>query len=361
MDQPAVGAQAPVGQNDQAATGGQLSSIDRFEGEEGVQAELWCNMIEEAKKSFKWSDQTTASNAKQRMTGKARYWVDSERRCGHALDQWPELRTAFLARFYPVQLELVATDAMTHLKKGDSESVSEFFDRVANATDKLYYRIQGEARDAAFWNTFNSTLFTLYASGLPEHIRQPILGKQDPPTDVQSLLTACRAFERQNLSRQKRLTQDIQALTLAEQAGGQTAGGGVRQVAAVSSTATNDQGPTSSAKEPTLTEAVVAAVKAAFPANRPFTGNCYHCGKPGHIQSNCFARQAALADRGRGQRGRGRPFRGRGRGGRGRGRGFGRGIPVHEIRYDDGFQEVYDYEEAEGQEETYWTTGHSYY
>ena len=195
---PQVPPQAAVGgpqEDNQAATGGQLSSIERYDGEEGIQAELWCLVIDEAKRSFKWSDTTTASNAKQRMTGKARYWVDTERRCGNTLNTWTILRTAFLARFYPVQLELVATDAMIDLKMKTEESVSEFFDRVANATDRLYARKQGEERDQDFWNMFNSTLFTLYAIGLPETYRQPILGKPDAPKEARALLDACRAFE----------------------------------------------------------------------------------------------------------------------------------------------------------------------
>ena len=113
--------------------------------------------------------------------------------------------------------------------------------------------------------------------------------------------------------------------------------------AAVSSTVQN----TNESEHSALVEAVVTAVKKTWPMRKKFEGNCYYCGKQGHMQNSCFAKKAAEGQGPFGRRGPGeRPARGRGgprrEFGRGRGRG-GRLRPVNEV--DLGEDEYYDRDE----------------
>ena len=316
--QPNANADAAANTN-AVASGSQLFAIKEFPGEEGIATEVWVRSVDRAQTQFKWTNQATSAAAKARLTSHAATWLRAQEGLGNKMETWQELREHLLKRFYPVVTQLVATEAVSDLKMKPNETCSMFLDRVTLAVQKKNHKLTAaEKNQPGYQNGFKNDVYCFFAAGLPTQYRRQLLRVAKPPESASDLLDAARALESQE--GQKRM------ITVDE------IGGRVEK----------------------LTEELAALglkpneSKLAGSFTATFTGSCFYCGKKGHMQRNCFARQRTT----RGGRGRGRTTtRGRSfRPNRGTGRGTGRNNanPTREVAHlCHGGNEFYDSSHAE--------------
>ena len=264
------------------ASGSQLFAIKEFAGEEGIATEVWTRSVDRAQTQFKWTNQATSAAAKARLTSHAATWLRAQEGLGNKMESWPDLRRAILKRFYPVVTQLVATEAVSDLKMKPNETCSMFLDRVTLAVQKKDHKLtQAEKNEPGYQNRFKNDVYCFFAAGLPTQYRRQLLGVAKPPESASDLLDAARALESQEGHKRMITVDEI--------------GGRIEK----------------------LTEELAAIglkpneSKLAGSFTATFTGNCFFCGRKGHMQRNCYAKQKTT----RGGRGRGRVVN-RGRGGR---------------------------------------------
>ena len=238
-------------------SGSQLSSIEKYDGEEGFKAETWCSIVDRAQTQFGWNNTQTAANAKQRLTGPALLWITAQEKVGPIHTLWTTLRPAIIKRFYPTVSDLAATDAVSELKLRSNETCGMFYDRVLLSVDKLFHRQPN--RNAETMLTFKAITFSLFAAGLPPAMRTHALGSDKPPTTPEALLEAAIAIESQSRSR----GQLIAAISHESQQSSVTA------ESQSPDTPVTDSSPPSQVSE--IVQAVVAALKP-----KRFNGKCYY-------------------------------------------------------------------------------------
>ena len=268
------------------ASGSQLFAIKEFAGEEGIATEVWASSVDRAQTQFKWTNQATSAAAKARLTSHAATWLRAQEGLGNKMEQWAELKAGILKRFYPVVTQLVATEAVSDLKMKPNETCSMFLDRVTLAVQKKNHKLTREEKtQPGYQNGFKNDVYCFFAAGLPAQYRRQLLGVANPPETASALLDAARALEGQEGHKRMITVDDIS--NRVEKLSEELAAIGLK--------------PNES------------KLSGSFTAT--FTGNCFFCGKKGHMQRNCFAKQRTTrGGRGRGRvvsRGRtARPFRG---------------------------------------------------
>ena len=258
----------PPAEQNEPVTGSQINSVPLFNGEEGIMAEQWCEAIDRFQKQYSWSDARTATAAESRLRDHALLWLGSTQKMGLKYEQWPEFRAAIIERFYPTINELTACHAVSKLDMKADETCSQFFDRVVVTVDKLYANFPAALRqNEAYSAMLMSTVFAFFASGIPQYMREQVLGSDKPPDSAAALLKGCKAVESQRKAK----------------------GVSVHEIKAE-----NEQDESASSE--TTLQAILAELKARKRDTSPralqrFTGDCYYCHKKGHYQRDCFAKQ----------------------------------------------------------------------
>lgn len=289
----------------QASKGSQLSAIPEFNGDPSKDIELWCELVDNFKIQFRWSDQVTASAAKARLTGKAAFWLSTQAKMGNKYPKWdvldananpPELleilklKTALTTRFKPAVTAIEATAAVTKLNQKENESVREFYDRVLWAVDLKNYNCD-KAADA-YISHRDSDIYAYFSAGLKEKIIATAMSGGDPPATHATLLNRAATIE---LAMEK--TKQIAMVT---------ASPGEESVS----------GNRDGLEETVPNLADLAKQVAALSLQGANRGNmkCHRCNKEGHFIRNCPDPPRRNQGFRGGRRGRAARSRGRARG-----------------------------------------------
>ena len=307
---PAAQAQpaAAMAQQANQATASQLNAVPDFTGEVSQDIELWLKAVDRAGVTFNWLPAVKASAAKQKLTGKAAFWLESQRRMNREYPQWEHddegIKNALLGRFKSRLTQIEATEAISRLQQKKGEPVREFYDRVIWAVDvKNHSFTAAQKAEAWYANIRDADIYTFFSAGLQPHILQKAMSGGNPPLNNADLLERADAIEK--------------ALAKA------TTGGYVHEVQVASVHAEGEEpAEFDPAKE-------IAALKLQLSQLE-----CFNCRETGHFSRNCP--KPRTGNRGGFQSGRGRgqsPWRGQGtsgnrggfRGGRGGFGGRGRG------------------------------------
>ena len=306
-----------------AAAGSQMALIPTYDGEPGSDVDLWMATLIRMSISFAWipvgnlndaQDAHLASVAKNKLVGKAAFWLDTERRGGTETVIWSDIQAALGPPVIPFQQglkaqllaifkvdvsQLEATEAVMDLVMKSSETINQFYTRVKWSMEVKNHTVTlVDKALAPYIAERDRDLFTFFLAGLPAKYRDYAMTGDAPPTEPDVLRRRCAQLEAMQ-TRTKRIN------ALATNAAGLS--------------------PDSPAPEPPETEIEkltkeIAAMKSEM--------KCFNCLEKGHFSSACTKPKVTpkSSDRGgKGKRGnyRGR-YRGRGNGGyRGNGNGGG--------------------------------------
>ena len=289
-----------------AVSGGQLSSVTVYSGNQGLDGLVYAEAIDRAKEQFGWTQVQTARAAVTRGGNAVANWVRGEKAAGINYTGWNEdipnpnpnnltnLRPAFLTRFGPKYTTGGAVAAISDLKQRTGETVGGFLDRVKIAVDMLHYNVPEDQRNAAFRASYTRLVIAQFGSGISDDIREQVFGVAVPPNTIAGVLTAATAIENEKHSKATKLVINNIENEKKE-------------------TPESESIEQKCEKLEKQMKEVLMINKRGGRGNRPNNPNiqCYQCGGRGHIRSQCRG--------GSNQRPRGR---GNGFGGRGRGRGF---------------------------------------
>lgn len=288
---------APMPQVDQPqqvqVQGAQLNTIPAFNGETS-DVEGWLSIIERAEEQFKWSDTQTAAAVKSKFTGRAAIWLRATEKFDKAgIMSWNRHPTCFRSmivnKYMPGDVEQVAVKAMSDLNQRPNEDVSDFFDRVVLAVDKMNHNFTDEQKKERMYKvTFETQIRTFYAAGLKEEIRQVVLGGNNPPDSMEALKRQAVATE-MNLVKNPKPKLVFEAEKVEEPTG-------------------EKKFELKEIQE--IVEVIMKERKEKFDYSKV---RCYQCNNMGHYANRCPNRQYG--------RGRGRWSRGYRGNSRGRGRG----------------------------------------
>ena len=181
-------------------SGGQLSSVPLFTGNQGLDGLVYVEAIDRAKDQFGWTQIQTARAAVTRGGNAVANWIRGEKAAGIVFTAWREdnmvnMRPAFLTRFGPKYTTGGAVAAIADLKQRSGETVGGFLDRVKIAVDMLHYNVEEANRDQAFRDGYARLVIAQFGSGVNSEIRQQIFGVPNPPATIAAVLAAATAVE----------------------------------------------------------------------------------------------------------------------------------------------------------------------
>ena len=287
--------------------GSEALTIQTFDGAEGVQIHTWCRSVDRAITQFNWDDEPAAAAAKQRLVGRAAFWLQQEESKKTNLDSWETMRKALIKRFYPVVTDLMATDAMKELRQKQGESGGEFLDRVWSAIHLMNMRVETDTYQQcclAIHNAANSRYVRhLFGTGIHQTTRDKIYQSHNPPTKLDELLAAVRTVEAETRAQGHIVAEDATVPKKSLE----------KSLRIVTSAAAQVQ---SSAEDDDANSTEASDIEVLVEAMRKFTtkGKCFTCNKEGHWANKCPNKGQGGGSRGRkGNRWNGN--RGRGRGG----------------------------------------------
>ena len=344
-----------------AVSGGQLSSIPQFSGNQGLEGLVYAEAIDRAKTQFGWTEAQAATAAVSRGGNAVSNWIRGEKAAGTRYTAWnmanpgandKNLREPLLLRFGPKYTTGGAVAAIADLKQRPSESVAAFMDRVKISVDMLNYNVTEANRNQAFREAYVRLVIAQFGGGVQEDVREKVFGVADPPATIEDVLKAATAVENEKHAKATKLVVNV---------------------------VQEEQDSTEDKKEEKEKDDPISALQTQMKevlaisrrgGNQGFRGRggrgrgqgsfgsyrCYGCGQLGHIREQCTATNQA-------------PFRGRGggRGGRGyssmphmtrRGQfrsnfGSGRGRPIFPVSEFSQFQDQEDWAY-----ENYWPEQH---
>ena len=330
--------QPPLNMAQAAVSGGQLSSITSYTGNQGLEGLVYAESIDRAKTQFNWTEPQACMAAISRGGNAMSNWIRGEKAAGVNYNCWNKanpdandknLRAPFLTRFGPKYTTGGAVAAIADLKQRSGESVGSFLDRVKISVDMLHYNVPEANRNQAYRDAYTRLVIAQFGSGLHEDIREKVFGVAVPPATLAAVLTAATAVENEKHSKATKLVVNLVDEKEKKE----------------------DPKPKEEEQDDPITvlqkqmEEVLAISRRGGQGFRGRGGRgrgqgsfssyrCYGCGQLGHIREQCTAANQA-------------PFRGRGgyRGGRGnstmphmtrRGQfrsnfGSGRGRPIFQV------------------------------
>lgn len=334
--------------------GGQLSVIPVFHGTAPFDAEGWLDLVERAKVQFSWNDYQVSAIAKNKLAGPAAIWMRAlEKLNPEGFHTWigheRGFKKRFEEKFLPPKTDQSAIVAVLDMKQRPNEKVSDYFDRVVLAVDKVNHNIPDtEKKSIAYQKTFHTHISTFFAAGLKTEIRQIVLGSNAPPANMEAL-------------RDQAIATELQLNTKAIP---------VKELVAVAQEDTAGAGATTEATDAPAENAELQAVMKKLEAltlqkNERMrdlaTVLCFRCRKKGHYANTCSFGRGRGRGRGGRQSGPGRGAGGRGRGGGGRGRGYNN----HNNNNNNGYYNNFGYQPSNNyaprrNEEMYMDQGYYY-
>ena len=184
--------------------GGQLATIPSFSGVMPYDVEGWIAMVERAQAQFNWSDSQTCAVVKNKLTDLATTWLRAQEKLNKPgfytwLAGYPvSFKKIFETKYLPHKTEQAAILAVSHLQQKPTEKVSDFFDRVVLAVDKVnHHTTVEEKRTENYQRMFATQVQTFFAAGMKQEIRQVVLGSNSPPTTMETLRDQAIATETQ--------------------------------------------------------------------------------------------------------------------------------------------------------------------
>ena len=282
--------------------GGQINLIPSFSGEPGYDVEGWIDLVERAQIQFNWNDGQLAAIVKNKLTGNASVWLRAQEKLTlPGFQTWighPQgLKHQLESKYLPPKTEQAAILAVMDLNQKPSESVSDFFDRVVLAVDKVNHKTEAvEKASAGYRRMFKHQVSTFFSAGLKQEIRQVVLGSNSAPETMEAL-------------RDQAVTTELQLNNKITK---------VKELVAVEKQAEPEaKTPTSDEQIKALTKQVEALAmnqkNTQQNRNRPGPRQmgsdmssvvCFNCNNKGHYARQCYLPQQRNRGRGRG-RGRG--------------------------------------------------------
>jgi hypothetical protein len=212
----------------------QLAAIPIYDGEPGIQVDLWVKAVDRCRLTFQWNDAVTANAAKSRLSGNAAYWLVAESLLNANYDAWDDvdfvaavpavgavvaipavpavigLKSQITARFTITVNATAAVEAVASLRQKPAETSDAFYDRVVVAIDKKNFTANAAAKQAqGYQDTMRTDIFVHYAAGLKREIRERAFSIQNPPQTAAALRETARQIE----STIKKIAADVDALT----------------------------------------------------------------------------------------------------------------------------------------------------
>jgi hypothetical protein len=191
-------------------TGSQIALLSSFDGEATSDIEMWIASVTRCVDQFNWNnDAAIAAVIKNKLTGKAAFWLETQRRKRIMLEGYADvaaneednivavtgLKTALINRFKVSIQALQATAAITDLKMRPSERCQDFFDRVEWSMEvKNHTYTDVEKAADAYIRARDSDVFLFFSAGLPASIREAAM-VSPVPTDALNLLKRCIQIE----------------------------------------------------------------------------------------------------------------------------------------------------------------------
>jgi hypothetical protein len=134
------------------AYGNQIALLPTFDGEAGADVYMWIAVFLQMARQFNWIDAVItaaedaglASVAKNKLIGKAAFWLDTERRGGPKTDLWDTIH-ANLAAVFPCPHTCIGLKdgliAMFNVDISQLEATEAFMDLVmkSNKTINVFY------------------------------------------------------------------------------------------------------------------------------------------------------------------------------------------------------------------------------
>jgi hypothetical protein len=257
------------------ANGNQIALLPTFDEEMGSDVDMWIPVLLLMARQFNWIDavitpeQNTrlASVAKNKLIGKAAFWLETERRGGAETDIWDSipavavphrpartctgLKDGLIAMFKVDISQLEATEAVMDLTMKPNETINVFYVRLKWAMEVKNHSISLEDKALApYIEDRDRDLFTFFLAGIPSKYWEFAMSGEKPPNDPTTLRKRCAQLEAMQ-SRSKR----IAALT----------------------TETNKEKEEESPID--LLTKEIAALKSEL--------KCFNCQKKGHFASSC--------------------------------------------------------------------------
>jgi hypothetical protein len=151
--------------------------------------------------------------AKNKLIGKAAFWLDTERRGGSKTDLWKTihanpnadpvipltrigLKDGLIAMFKVDISQLEATEAVMDLVMKSNETINVFYVRVKWAMEVKNHSISIKDKALApYIADRDQDLFTFFSAGLPSKYWEFAMSGENPPTDPTTLRKRCAQLE----------------------------------------------------------------------------------------------------------------------------------------------------------------------
>lgn len=293
LPQPLVPPPAPAVQI-MAYAGSQIALIPSYDGDKTKDVEMWMATVDRCVQQFNWHDnEQICSVVKNKLTGKAAFWLETERRKGTEIDIWEDvvaaaavaavvaqagppiiaaaaaipavaaatgLKTIMIRRFRLRLEAMEATEAVMDLHFRAGEAIHEFFDRVAWAIEvKNHTFTPAQKLEPGYIQQRDADVFAFFCAGLPLRYREFAMTGAAPVTP-DDLLQRCLQMEA-TTTKVKKI--NMLSTSVAEETTQQSQDG-------------------TEVKPDTAVEMLtkeIAALKAEL--------KCYNCGGQGHFSREC--------------------------------------------------------------------------
>jgi hypothetical protein len=188
------------------ANGNQIALLPTFNGEVGSDVDMWIAVFLRMALQFNWIDavispeQSTrlASVAKNKLIGKAAFWLETERRGGAETDIWDTIQAVaipprparigrkdgLIAMFKVDVSQLEATEAVMDLVMKPNKTINVFYVRIKWAMEVKNHSISLEDKALApYIADRDRDLFTFFLAGVPSKYREFAMSGDNSPND----------------------------------------------------------------------------------------------------------------------------------------------------------------------------------
>jgi hypothetical protein len=192
------------------ANSNQIALLPTFDGEVGSDVDMWIAVFLRMAPQFNWidavitpeQDSRLAPVAKNKLIGKAAFWLDTERRGGAETDIWDTiqavaappcparigLKDGLIAMFKVDISQLEATEAVMDLVMKPNETINVFYLCVKWAMEVKNHPISMEDKALApYIADRDRDLFTFFLAGVPSKYQEFAMSGENPPNDPTTL------------------------------------------------------------------------------------------------------------------------------------------------------------------------------
>jgi hypothetical protein len=192
------------------ANGNQIALLPTFDREAGSDVDIWIAVFLRMARQFNLidavitpkQDTRLASVAKNKLIGKAAFWLDTERRGVAETDIWDTihpnlaavppppharigLKDGLIAMFKVDISQLEATEAVMDLVMKSNETINVLYVRVKWAMEVKNHSISmADKALAPYIADRDRDLFTFFLVGVPSKYREFAMSGENPPTDL---------------------------------------------------------------------------------------------------------------------------------------------------------------------------------